>query len=257
MSAVTTTTATSATTKAGLACRSLRCGYGTTTVVRDVDLDVGAGDVLAVLGPNGAGKTTLLLTLAGLLPRLGGGVTVADEPLRSGRPRDASRAGLVLVPDDRSLFPGLTTGENLEAALRRGSPPARDMLDLFPALAGRWDVPAGSLSGGEQQMLAVARALVQEPRALLIDEMSLGLAPAIVESLLPVVRRIADERRAVVVLVEQHVRLALEVADRGVVLVHGEVALRGTAADLTRDVAGLEAAYLGNGNHRESDGDGA
>jgi branched-chain amino acid transport system ATP-binding protein len=224
-------------------------------VVRDVDLEVGAGEVVALLGPNGAGKTTMLLTLAGLLPRQGGEVHVDGTPLRSGRPRDAARAGLVLVPDDRSLFPALTTRENLEAARRRSGPPARDMLDVFPALADRWDVPAGSLSGGEQQMLAVARALVQEPRVLLVDEMSLGLAPTIVESLLPVVRRIAEEHKAGVVLVEQHVRLALEVADRAVVLVHGEVRLQGDAADLARDVDQLEAAYLGRGGQGEGEGD--
>jgi branched-chain amino acid transport system ATP-binding protein len=241
-------------TAAGLACRSLRCGYGRATVVRDVDLEVAAGEVLAVLGPNGAGKTTLLLTLAGLLPRLAGEVVIDGRPPRSGSPRDAAKAGLVLVPDDRSLFPGLTTRENLEAARRRGGSPARTMLDVFPALADRWDVAAGSLSGGEQQMLAVARALVQEPRVLLIDEMSLGLAPTIVQSLLPVVRRIADERGASVVLVEQHVRLALEVADRAVVLVHGEVRLRGRAAELAGDVDRLEAAYLGQGRENDVDG---
>jgi branched-chain amino acid transport system ATP-binding protein len=230
----------------GLACRGLSCGYGDTVVVRDVDLDVAAGEVVAILGPNGAGKTTLLMTLAGLLPRLGGDVAVGGHTLRSGRPRDASTAGLVLVPDDRSLFPALTAAENIEAARRRrGAPPADEMLELFPALANRWKVPAGSLSGGEQQMLAVARALVQQPRVLLVDEMSLGLAPTVVESLLPVVRRIADERGATVVLVEQHVRLALEVADRAVVLVHGEVRLQGGAADLAADVDQIEAAYLG------------
>jgi branched-chain amino acid transport system ATP-binding protein len=230
---------------AGLACRSLRCGYGPSAVVRDLDLDVGRGEVLAILGPNGAGKTTLLLTLAGLLPRLAGDVLIHGEPVRSGRPRDAARAGLVLVPDDRALFPALTTEQNVEAARRRGAPAARAMLDFFPALANRWRVPAGSLSGGEQQMLAVARALVQRPAVLLIDEMSLGLAPTIVESLLPVVRRIADEGNATVVLVEQHVRLVLDVADRAVVLVHGEVRHEGRAADLTREADQLEAAYLG------------
>jgi branched-chain amino acid transport system ATP-binding protein len=230
----------------GLACRALSCGYGDTTVVRDVDLDVAAGEVLAILGPNGAGKTTLLMTLAGLLPRLGGEVTVGGHVLRSGRPRDASKAALVLVPDDRSLFPALTTAENLHAARqRRTAPPAEAMLDLFPALADRWKVAAGSLSGGEQQMLAVARALVQQPRVLLIDEMSLGLAPTIVESLLPVVRRMADEHGTTVVLVEQHVRLALEVADRAVVLVHGEIHLHGDATDLATNIHQIEAAYLG------------
>jgi branched-chain amino acid transport system ATP-binding protein len=119
------------------------------------------------------------------------------------------------------------------------------MIELFPALGHRWDVPAGNLSGGEQQMLAVARSLVQQPKVLLIDEMSMGLAPAIVESLLPVVRRIADDTGAVVVLVEQHVQFALEIAERAAVLVHGEVRLSGRATDLAGQLDLLEAAYLG------------
>ena len=121
------------------------------------------------------------------------------------------------------------------------------MLELFPALRERWKLHAGALSGGEQQMLAVARALVQRPKVLLVDEMSMGLAPMVVEHLLPIVRRIADDNGAVVVLVEQHVGLALEVADEALVLVHGEVALRGSAADLPRSPDLLEEAYLGGG----------
>jgi branched-chain amino acid transport system ATP-binding protein len=119
------------------------------------------------------------------------------------------------------------------------------MIDLFPALGERWRVTAGNLSGGEQQMLAVARALVQSPRVLLIDEMSMGLAPVVVESLLPIVRRVADDTGAVVVLVEQHVRLALEVADHAAVMVHGEIALRGAATDLSGQLEEIESAYLG------------
>jgi branched-chain amino acid transport system ATP-binding protein len=229
----------------GLACRALRCGYGKTTIVRDLDLHVSPGEVLALLGPNGAGKTTLMMTLAGLLPALGGEMRVNDKVLRSGRPRAAAKHGLVLVPDDRALFMPLTVRENLEVARKPSSQPARKMIELFPALEPRWDVAAGNLSGGEQQMVAVARAILQQPKVLLIDEMSMGLAPVIVESLLPVVRRIADDTGAVVVLVEQHVQLALEVADRAAVLVHGEVRLRGDAADLVGNPDQLEAAYLG------------
>jgi branched-chain amino acid transport system ATP-binding protein len=228
-----------------LECRSIRAGYGAVAVVREVSFHVESGSVLAVLGPNGAGKTTLMLTLAGLLPCLGGEIELDGERLASGRATKASQKGVVLVPDDRALFTTLTVAENIEAARGRGSTPARQMLDLFPALEPRWKVAAGALSGGEQQMLALARAIVQRPRVLLIDEMSMGLAPIIVEQLLPVVRDIAESSEAVVVLVEQHVGLALEVADEALVLVHGEVGLRGSAKDLAADLGTLEDVYLG------------
>jgi branched-chain amino acid transport system ATP-binding protein len=228
-----------------LRCRSMSAGHGGVAFVRDVNLDVRRGSVLAIVGPNGAGKSTLLLTLAGLLPQLGGDVEVHGHRLRSGNPRAASKAGVVLVPDDRALFPAMTVVDHLQAARRRTGPQPRAMLDLFPSLEPRWKVAAGNLSGGEQQMLAVARALMQEPSVLLIDELSMGLAPVVVEAVLPAVRRVADEQDAAVVLVEQHVRLALEVADQAVVLVHGEVALAEPAADLARDMTRLEAAYLG------------
>nr|WP_236706046.1 MULTISPECIES: ABC transporter ATP-binding protein [Frankia] len=225
--------------------RGLEAGYGAVRVVRSLDLTADSGTVLGVLGPNGSGKTTMMMTLAGLLPRLGGEVLVDGTPVPGGRPAAANRAGIVLVPDDRALFPDLDVRENLVVARRSGGYSLDDVVELFPSLGKRLSVAAGALSGGEQQMLAVARALVQKPRVLLIDEMSMGLAPVIVEGLLPVVRRIADETGAVVILVEQHVQLALEVADQAIVLVHGEVVRSGPAADLANDRAGLEAAYLG------------
>jgi branched-chain amino acid transport system ATP-binding protein len=228
-----------------LTCRQLTGGYHGLAVVRDLDLDLPGGQVLALLGPNGAGKTTLLATIAGLLPRLSGEVLLDGEPLRSFRPNRANRAGVVLVPDDRALFTTLTVAENLRVASPRGAGTPDEILELFPALQKRWKLAAGSLSGGEQQMLAMARALVQRPRALLVDELSMGLAPVIVEQLLPVVRRVADEMGAVVVLVEQHVHLALEVADQAVVLRHGDVVLSGAAADLAARPDDLEAAYMG------------
>jgi branched-chain amino acid transport system ATP-binding protein len=228
-----------------LSCRKLQVGYGHLSVVRDFDLDVAPGTVVALLGPNGAGKTTIMLTLAGLLPRLGGDVLVDGVLLPSGRAAAANRAGVVLVADDRALFCSLTVAENLQAASKRRSLPTAEVFELFPALEARWHLPAGALSGGEQQMLAVARALVQRPRVLLIDEMSMGLAPIIVESLLPVVRRAADKTDAAIILVEQHVHLALEVADEALVLVHGAVTLRDSAASLAADATRLEAAYLG------------
>jgi branched-chain amino acid transport system ATP-binding protein len=231
-------------------CRELRAGYGRVNIVRPFDLAADAGTVVAILGPNGAGKTTLLSTMCGLLPRQSGTVRMAGRELKSGRAAAASRAGLVLVPDDRALFPSLSVRDNIRAACARREDPSEEMLELFPALRPRWKLNAGALSGGEQQMLAVARALVQRPKVLLVDEMSMGLAPLVVEHLLPVVRRIADEHGAVVVLVEQHVGLALEVADEALVLVHGEVVLRDRASELLRKPAVLEDAYLGGGGGR-------
>jgi branched-chain amino acid transport system ATP-binding protein len=224
----------------------LTAGYGDIEVVRNFSLAVDKGEVVAILGPNGAGKTTVLNTLAGLLPSISGEVSMAGEVIPSGKPAAASTAGMILVPDDRSLFFGLTVEENLKVACKRKSTVTpREALELVPALEARWNLPSGSLSGGEQQMLAVARALMQEPQVLLIDEMSMGLAPIIVEQMLPALRTIAESTGAAVVLVEQHVQLALEVADRALVLVHGNVTLEGTAAELLADRARLEAAYLG------------
>jgi branched-chain amino acid transport system ATP-binding protein len=229
----------------GLECRGLSAGYGKLVVVRDLSLAVRRREILAVLGPNGAGKTTLMLTLAGFLPPAGGTIMIDGAEIRGGSARRMNRSGVVLVPDFRALFTGLTPVQNLQLAARRGGPAIDEVLDLFPALRRRARLRTGDLSGGEQQMLAVGRALVQAPKVLLIDEMSMGLAPVVVETLMPLIRQVADESRAAVVLVEQHVQLALQVADQAAVLVHGDVVTSGAAADLRRDAEGLEAAYLG------------
>jgi branched-chain amino acid transport system ATP-binding protein len=230
---------------ARLACTGLSGGRGTTTVFRSLDLEVQAGQVLTLLGPNGAGKTTLLLTLAGLLPAHDGTVTIDGTPLRNGRPHTANEAGVVLVPDDRCLFTNLTVEKNLAVASHRGGPSPRDLIDTFPALEKRWDVNAGSLSGGEQQMLVMARALIQEPKVLLVDEMSMGLAPLVVEHLFGTVRQIATDHDAAIVLVEQHVNLALEVADRAIVLNRGSIVLEDDAEALRGDER-VEQAYFGD-----------
>jgi branched-chain amino acid transport system ATP-binding protein len=229
-----------------LECKRLTGGRGATVVFRDLELDVGAGSVLALLGPNGAGKSTLLLTLAGLLPARAGTVAVDGVRLRNGNPVAASRAGVVLVPDNRSLFTTLTVDENLEVARRRNGPATREPLDVFPALERRWRLPAGALSGGEQQMLAMARALIQQPKVLLVDEMSMGLAPLVVETLFDTVQRIASDHGAAIVLVEQHVSLALKVADEAAVLNRGTIVLREAAGDLRRDTDRIERAYFGD-----------
>jgi branched-chain amino acid transport system ATP-binding protein len=230
-----------------MTCSGLDAGYVRgRPVLRNLDLSLEAGAVLALLGPNGAGKTTLLVTIAGLQPPLGGHIGIGGTPVRPGSPRAAVKAGLVLVPDDRSLFKGLTVTENLRLASRRGSGTTIEKIfDYFPDLKRRAKVAAGSLSGGEQQMLAIGRALMQDPKVLLVDELSMGLAPVIVESLLPVIRRVVDETGAACVMVEQHVMLALEVADTAMVLAHGDIALRGNAKELAADEARIERAYLG------------
>jgi branched-chain amino acid transport system ATP-binding protein len=228
-----------------LECRDYTGGRGATVVFRELHLDVQAGTVLALLGPNGAGKSTLLLTLAGLLPAHAGSSSVDGVPLRNGNAVAANRAGIVLVPDNRSLFTTLTVEENLEVATSRRGMPPRELLDVFPALEKRWRLPCGALSGGEQQMLAMARALIQQPKVLLVDEMSMGLAPLVVEALFDTVGRIASDHGAAIVLVEQHVKLALDVADEAAVLNRGSIVLRGTADELRHDSKRLERAYLG------------
>jgi branched-chain amino acid transport system ATP-binding protein len=229
-----------------LAAKNLTAGYAGVPVVRGLDLEVKAGEVVALLGPNGAGKTTTLLTLAGVLAPIKGHAEVLGERVAGGRPHRVAKRGLALVPDDRAIFFGLTGHENLRLGPgSRTKDPVGMVLEYFPALEPRLSTRAGLLSGGEQQMLAVGRALSGRPKVLLIDEMSLGLAPVIVQRMLPVVRRIADELGAAVVIVEQHVDLALEVADRAYVLNHGEVVMEGSSTDLLRDRHLLEASYMG------------
>jgi branched-chain amino acid transport system ATP-binding protein len=234
-----------------LECSDLQAGYEKVAVARDINLSVGHNEILTVLGPNGAGKTTLLLTIAGFLAPLEGAIRLDGVALRTGSARGMNKAGVVLVPDSRALFAELTPVENLKLAAHRSHSSVDDVMDLFPALRLRARLRVGQLSGGEQQMLAVARALIQAPKVLLIDEMSMGLAPVIVESLLPIIRDVADQSNAAVVLVEQHVQLALEVADTAVVLVHGSIVASGSADEVRRQEGTLQRAYLSGGGTDE------
>ncbi|MFQ5516779.1 MAG: ABC transporter ATP-binding protein [Acidimicrobiia bacterium] len=225
---------------------SVDAGYGGVPVVRQLSLHVDEGEVVALLGANGAGKTTTLLTISGLLPVLGGTVTVLESRVGGSHPHRLARAGLAHVPEDRSLFYQLTVQENLRLGSNRHRLDLERVFRYFPALRGLRNRLAGLLSGGEQQMLALGRALAAQPRILMVDEMSLGLAPVIVEELLPVFRRIADESGVAILLVEQHVGLALEVADRAYILSRGRLVLEGNARELARQNHLIEVSYLGD-----------
>jgi branched-chain amino acid transport system ATP-binding protein len=212
-------------------------------VVNEISLTVRPGRVLATLGPNGAGKTTLLEALAGVIGFASGSATIDGADLsRLSRPARA-RAGLALVEQGRAVFGSLTVAENIRVAGGDDAALAT-YFELFPQLRPRRDVPAAMLSGGEQQMLVLARALVRRPKVLMLDEMSLGLAPAIMRRLLPKVRGLADDGMAVL-LVEQFATLALGIADDAVVLASGRVTFSGPAAELAASPARLHRAYLG------------
>jgi branched-chain amino acid transport system ATP-binding protein len=223
----------------------LSAGYDRAAVLRDLTLTVDPGEVVALIGANGAGKTTTLRTISGLVKPMGGCVRLDGEDLVGVSPTARVRRGIVHVPQGRGIFFGLTVSEHLRLDGLRDAAAQEVAFQHFPALRDLSGRRAGLLSGGEQQMLAIARALCRRPRVLLLDELSLGLAPVIVERLLPVVREFASTQGTAVLLVEQHVQLALEIADRGYVLSHGELVASDSAERLRADNALLTASYLG------------
>ncbi len=225
--------------------RDLYAGYHGVPVVRGLNLHVEPGEIVALLGPNGAGKTTTLITASALNPIIDGDVLVFGRSVKGRRPHLVAREGLAHVLEDRSLFFQLTVQENLQLGAARGTVDIPKALEYFPALAEIRSRRAGLLSGGQQQMLAMARALTSTPKLLMVDEMSLGLAPIIVKNLLEILKTIAHDTGAGVLLVEQHVHLALGTADRAYVLSHGELVIEGTGAELRANPHLLESSYLG------------
>ena len=219
-------------------------------VLFGIDLDVAEGEILALLGTNGAGKSTLLRAVSGLVPVQGGAIFFDGEDVTGLEPEESFALGLVQVPGGKGVFPGLTVSENLEVAGWASRRPAAEVaaarseiLDLFPVLRRRYDQPAAVLSGGEQQMLTLGQAFISRPKLLMIDELSLGLAPVVVEELLGVVRRLHDAGTSVI-LVEQSVNVALTLSSRAVFMEKGEVRFTGPTAELLDRDDILRAVFL-------------
>lgn len=221
-----------------LALENVHAFYGPIQVLFGIDLEVGEGEIVALLGTNGAGKTTILRTISGVLRPSTGEVTYKDESLVGLRPAEIVAKGIVQMPGGRGVFPGMSVQENLEIAgflygrdRKRRDEMIAKILDFFPQLKDRRKQVAGSMSGGQQQMLTLAKSFVMDPALLLIDELSLGLAPKIVEDLLGIIRSF-NEAGVAVVLVDQHVDLALDVATRAYFIERGEIRFSGPAEDL-------------------------
>ena len=231
--------------------RDLEAGYGPIRALDRVSLDVDDGELVALIGANGAGKTTLLMAISGVVPPRGGSLRFAGGGLGGLRPHEVMRLGVGHAPEGRRIFPRLTVRENLELGGFTQTDRGRLKRDideacgLFPVLGERMDQLGGTLSGGEQQMLAIARALVGHPRLLLLDEPSLGLAPLIVARVLEVIASLSA-RGIAVLLVEQNARAALKLANRGYVLETGRITLTGSGAELAADRR-VRDAYLGEG----------
>jgi branched-chain amino acid transport system ATP-binding protein len=232
-----------------LSVEGLTVRYGAIEAVRGVGLAVRNGEIATLLGANGAGKSSILNAIMGLVPVAGGRVELEGNDVAGQKPEHIVRLGMTLTPEGRHVFANLSVAENLAlgAASRRDraevAQTRQDMFELFPVLAERRDQMAGTLSGGEQQMLAIARSLMSRPRILLLDEPSLGLAPQIVDTIFELIAGLR-ERGITILLVEQNVDLALEIADRGYVMASGEIVMNGTAAELRRS-GGVERAYMG------------
>ena len=227
---------------------NLAAGYGLVEVLRNISLEINQGEVVAVLGSNGVGKTTLNNCLSGLIKPNHGKIFFQDEVISNKSPEEIVDMGLIHVPEGRKLFPNLTVKDNLElGSYRRGksnrSSNLENVLDIFPKLSERISQTAGTLSGGEQQMVAIGRGLMGDPRLLLLDEPSLGLSPLLVEQMFDLIKKISDNGLTVL-LVEQNVTQSLSIADRAYVIEEGAIAISGLSKDLLKN-AELKRSYLG------------
>lgn len=228
--------------------QNLSAGYGFVDVLRDISIEIDAGEIVAVLGSNGVGKTTLNNTLSGLITPKAGEITFDGQAVSGKSASEIVELGLVHVPEGRKLFPNLTVKDNLElGSYRRGKADRKQNLDevltVFPKLAERINQLAGTLSGGEQQMVAIGRGLMSSPRLLILDEPSLGLSPLLVEQMFELIKRIND-KGLTILLVEQNVIQSLNIAHRAYVIEEGRIAISGEAKTL-RDNAELKKSYLG------------
>lgn len=224
--------------------------YGNLQVLKGIDITINEGEIVTLIGANGAGKTTTLMTISGIVPARKGEILFMGKPIRETSPDKIVSLGISQVPEGRRIFPGLTVLENLDmgAYLRKDKANIKkdmnQMFDLFPVLAERKHQAGGTLSGGEQQMLAISRAIMARPKLLLLDEPSLGLAPMVVKQIFEIIRKYNTESGTTIFLVEQNANLALKTADRGYVMETGRITLVDTARNLLKNEE-VKKAYLG------------
>jgi len=230
--------------------RNIKTYYGNIQALKGVDIQISEGEIITLIGANGAGKTTTLMSISGIVPPRSGEVLFLGQPISDLQPNEIVSLGICQVPEGRRIFPYLTVSENLDmgAFLRTDSAEIKKdqeyIFELFPILAERRNQAGGTLSGGEQQMLAVGRALMARPRLLLLDEPSLGLAPLVVKQIFEIIKKINTENKTTIFLVEQNANLALKVAHRGYVMENGRITLSDTSANLMVN-EDVKKAYLG------------
>ncbi len=230
--------------------KNVQAGYGHILAIKDVSLEINEGEIITLIGANGAGKSTTLMTICGIVSVRGGSITFLDQDIHDKEPDRIVKMGICQVPEGRHIFPLLTVKENLDmgAFLRTDQHEIKRDIDyvfsLFPLLAERRNQDGGTLSGGEQQMLAMSRALMARPKLLLLDEPSMGLAPLIIKQIFEIIKKLNEENSATIFLVEQNANQALHIAHRGYVMENGKITLSGSADDLLKN-DDIQKAYLG------------